>query len=69
MQKDGGRQETQGRRGEALEGSSGALPDYFDNEKNKAKPLKQSAGNYPSFSNFFFSSIIQNCFAFLNCLV
>lgn len=50
---EGGR-EPRGARGETLEGSSSALPDYRSNEKNKAKPSKQSARNYPSFSNFFF---------------
>lgn len=47
MRKDGGRKETQGSVGGDLEGSSSALPDYFYNEKNKAKPLKQRARNYP----------------------
>lgn len=58
-----------GAQGDTQGGSSRALPDYFYNEKNKAKPLKQSARNYPSFPNFFSFSIFQNCFAFLSCLV
>lgn len=38
--------------------------------KPEAKPFEQNAENYPSFPNFFpSSSIIQNCLAFLKCLV
>lgn len=65
--REGGRKETQG---ETPGGSSSALPDYFGNEKTEAKPFEQNAENYPSFPNFFpSSSIIQNCLAFLKCLV